>query len=139
MDSERVSSGEPLCAKIGRDRVDAVVHAFYVKLRLNREMSGFFFHIDDFSEHERHIAQFWWWAMGGRGERTRPFDMKGRHYPLGLNEQAFATWLEIFRQTLLEHLEPELAEAWFELAQGIGANLKRMTLESPAPFLSGPN
>jgi hemoglobin len=130
------SADEPLCGKVGRERVDAVIHAFYVKLRADSNLSRFFAHIDDFTEHEQHIALFWWWAMGGRGERTRPFDMKGRHYPLGLNEQAFEQWLAIFHETLLEHLAPELAEAWFALAQGIGANLKRMTLESPPPFLA---
>ena len=136
MNDENTSTGEPLCGKVGRERVDAVIHAFYVKLRGDPDLSGFFAHIGDFTEHEQHIALFWWWAMGGRGERTRPFDMRGRHYPLGLNEQAFARWLAVFHETLLEHLPLELAEAWFALAQGIGANLKRMTLEGPAPFLA---
>ena len=137
METDNTTDGAPLCGRIGRERVDAVVHAFYDKLRANPELGVFFAHVDDFSGHEEHIAVFWWWAMGGRAERKRPFDMKGRHHPLGLTEQAFAQWLAIFHETLLEHLPPDLAAAWFELAQGIGANLKRMTLEGgPSPFLN---
>lgn len=135
METDNTMGGAPLCGKIGRERVDAVVHAFYDKLRADPELGGFFAHVDDFAEHEEHIAVFWWWAMGGRAERKRPFDMKGRHHPLGLTEQAFAQWLAIFHETLRERLPADLAEAWFELARGIGANLKRMTLEDePSPF-----
>lgn len=135
MDSGNASAREPLCARIERARVDAVVHAFYDKLRAHPEMSGFFAHIEDFAQHEQHIAVFWWWAMGGRAERQRPFDMNGRHQPLGLTEQAFAQWLAVFRETLGEQLPPDLAEAWFDLAQGIGANLRRMMLEEKRPFV----
>lgn len=123
----------PLCSQISREQVDSVVHAFYEKLRNHPELSRFFVHIDDFAAHEQHIAVFWWWAMGGRAERKRPFDMNGRHHPLGLNGQAFAQWLEIFHQTLQAQLPPPLAEQWFQLAQGVGANLKRMMLDGSKP------
>jgi len=125
----------PLCARIERESVDSVVHAFYDKLRKHSELSHFFTHIEDFAQHEQHIAVFWWWAMGGRTERQRPFDMNGRHQPLGLNERAFEQWLAIFRETLQEQLPLELAQAWFDLAQGIGVNLKRMMLEGKRPFI----
>lgn len=134
MDSGSFSS-VPLCARIERAQVDAVVHAFYDKLRIHPELKRFFSHIEDFARHEQHIAVFWWWAMGGRAERKRPFDMNGRHQPLGLTAQAFEQWLAIFQETLREQLPQELADAWFELAQGIGDNLKRMMLEGKRPFI----
>lgn len=120
----------PLCGQISREQVEGVVHAFYDKLRSHPELSRFFAHIEDFAVHEQHIAVFWWWAMGGRAERKRPFDMNGRHHPLGLNEQAFERWLELFYETLQEHLPPLIADQWFQLAQGISSNLKRMMLEN---------
>lgn len=135
MDSGSDLASAPLCARIARERVDSVVHAFYDKLRAHPELSRFFAHIKDFAQHEQHIAVFWWWAMGGRAERQRPFDMNGRHQPLGLNERAFEQWLVIFHETLQEQLPLELAEAWFDLAQGIGANLQRMMLEGRRPFI----
>lgn len=135
MDSGSASASEPLCARIEQERVDSVVHAFYDKLRTHSELSRFFAYVKDFAQHEQHIAVFWWWAMGGRAERQRPFDMNGRHQPLGLNERAFEQWLAIFRETLQEQLPSELAEAWFDLAQGIGANLQRMMLEGKRAFI----
>lgn len=128
-----ITENKPLCSHISRAQVDGVVHAFYDRLRSHSELSRFFAHIDDFTAHEQHIAVFWWWAMGGRAERQRPFEMNGRHQPLGLNEQAFAQWLAIFRETLQEQLPLGLAQAWFDLAQGIGANLQRMMLEGKRP------
>ena len=119
---------EPLCGKIGRDNVERVVHAFYDNLRNHPELKLFFVDIPDFESHEAHIADFWWVAMGGRIGDHRPFDMAGRHMPLGLTENAFALWLDLFHETLLGHLPAELAEQWFQMALGIGANLRRILL-----------
>jgi len=122
---------EPLCGKIGRDNVDLVVREFYGKLRQHPELKSFFAHIENFEAHEAHVADFWWVAMGGRIGEHRPFDMVGRHLPLGLNEAAIALWLDLFHATLLAHLPREPAEQWFQMAQGIGANMKRLVLPQP--------
>ena len=119
---------EPLCGKIGRDNVNLVIHKFYEKLRLHPELKTFFIHIKDFEAHETHVADFWWVAMGGRIGDHRPFDMVGRHLPLGLSEASIAQWLDLFHATLLEHLPPALAGQWFQMALGIGANMKRLVL-----------
>jgi hemoglobin len=118
----------PLCELIGRARVDTVVHAFYTKLRQDADLKRYFAHIPDFAEHEAHIADFWWIAMGGKVEKRHAVDMVRRHQPLGLDEQAFARWLAVFDQTTHEHLPTDLADAWLRMAQAIGANLKRILL-----------
>ncbi len=122
----------PLCELIGRGRVDAVVHAFYTKLRQHPDLKRYFAHIPDFAEHETHIADFWWIAMGGKVEKRHAVDMVRRHQPLGLDEQAFAQWLAVFDETTHEHLPSELADAWMRMAQAIGANLKRILLSPRA-------
>lgn len=114
---------EPFCGKIGRDNVDVVIHAFYDKLRTDPELAPFFRQVANFPSHETHVADFWWVAMGGRIGNHRPFDMVGRHRPLGLNEASINQWLALFHKTLLQHLPQELAEQWFQMAQGIGKNL----------------
>lgn len=119
---------EPLCGKIGRDNVDLVIREFYEKLRRHPELKSFFAHIQGFEAHEAHVADFWWVAMGGRIGEHRPFNMVGRHLPLGLNENAITLWLDLFHAILLEHLPQEQAEQWFQMAQGIGANMKRLVL-----------
>lgn len=118
----------PLCELIGRERVDAVVHAFYTKLREHADLKRYFAHIPDFAEHEARIADFWWIAMGGKVENRHAVDMVRRHHPLGLDEQAFAQWLAVFDETTHEHLPADLADAWMRMAQAIGANLKRILL-----------
>ncbi len=122
----------PLCELIGRERVDSVVHAFYAKLRQHPDLKRYFAHIPDFAEHEAHIADFWWIAMGGKVEKRHAVDMVRRHQPLGLDEQAFAQWLAAFDETTHEQLPAELADAWLRMAQAIGANLKRILLSPRA-------
>lgn len=122
---------QPLCDKIGRNKIDIVVHEFYDKLRAHPELQPFFAHIADFTRHERHIADFWWLAMGGRLEARPQFDMVRRHAPLQLHDAALQQWLAVFNETLTQHLSPELAAQWYQMAQGIGANLARM-LFTPA-------
>lgn len=118
----------PICELIGRERVDAVVQAFYAKLRQHPDLKHYFAHIPDFAEHEARIADFWWIAMGGKVEKRHAVDMVRRHQPLGLDEQAFAQWLAVFDETTREHLPAELADAWLRMAQAIGTNLKRILL-----------
>ena len=118
----------PLCDKITREQVAHVVGTFYVKLRVDPELQHFFAHIPDFTAHQAHIADFWWIAMGGHVAGHLPFDMIGRHLPLRLSENHIFRWLELFRATLLEQLPQELAEQWFQMAQGIGKNLTRILL-----------
>ena len=118
----------PLCSKITREQVAHVVDAFYAKLRMDPELQHFFAHIPDFTAHQAHIADFWWIAMGGHVAGHLPFDMIGRHLPLRLSEDHIARWLELFHATLLENLTPELADQWFQMAQGIGKNLTRILL-----------
>lgn len=115
---------EPLCAKIGRDRVGRVVHAFYAKLRTDPVLHGYFDGITDFYEHEALITDFWWIAMGGTLAQPRQFDMLGRHQTLGLTPAAFARWLVLFGETLSAHLPPDLAAQWLQMSAGISANLQ---------------
>ena len=122
----------PLCTKITHEQVAHVVNVFYAKLRVDPELQHFFAHIPDFTAHQAHIADFWWIAMGGRIAAHQPFDMIGRHLPLGLSEDHLLRWLELFHAALLGNLTQELAEQWFQMAQGIGKNLARILL-SPTP------
>jgi hemoglobin len=115
---------DPLCGKIGRERVEAIIHTFYDRLRVHPDLGRHFSQLDP--EHEAHIIDFWWAAMGGRIGEHRPFDMIGRHKPLNLDAAAFTQWLELFRHTLDAQLPPELASQWFQMAQAIGANMQRI-------------
>ena len=119
---------EPLCEKIGRSRVDQVIHAFYAGLRTDPVLHSYFDGIDNFTEHETHIADFWWTAMGGTLQQPRQFDMLGRHRPLGLTPAVLERWLTLLGDTLRENLPGDLAAQWLQMAVAIGANLERHLL-----------
>ena len=117
-----------LCEKIGRNRVDQVIHAFYTRLRADPVLHSYFDGIPDFTEHETHIADFWWIAMGGTLQQPRQFDMLERHRPLGLTPAVLERWLTLFGDTLAENLPPDLAAQWLQMAVAISANLERHLL-----------
>lgn len=123
----------PLCERIGRERIDRQVQAFYAKLRADAQLGRFFAHIEDFSEHERRIADFWWTAMGGRLERPPHIDMVGRHLPLGIGDADIDRWLAYFKETLYEVMEPEPAEQWYQLAEGIAVRLRQVVVHGRLP------
>ena len=119
---------QPLCDKIGRVRIEQVVHAFYARGRAHPALQPHFARIADFDEHEARIVEFWWMAMGGRSRRPPVHDMVGRHRALGLGEEDFSNWLELFSDTLHDILPADLAGQWLTMAQGIAARLQQHLL-----------
>ena len=128
----------PLCEKIGRERIERQIHAFYGKLRDDAQLAHFFEHIPDFSAHERRIADFWWQAMGGRLETPPQIDMVGKHMPMGLSDADIDRWLGYFKETLDEVMEPELAQAWYLLADGIALRLRQIVVHHELPGVRPP-
>ncbi len=114
-----------LCEQIGRDQVAVVVHDFYGRLQAEDMMRLFFVGMGDFTEHEALIADFWWTAMGGKLGQPRAFDILARHRALGVTAEALQRWLQLFEATLREHLPPELAQRWLQLALGIADVMRR--------------
>lgn len=116
----------PLCEKIGRERIEQQVHAFYIKLRAHPDLGKFFDGMDDFSEHEVRIADFWWQAMGGRLDNPPHVDMVGTHMRLGVSAADVDIWLSIFKETLYETMEQDIADSWYLMAEGIGMRLQQV-------------
>lgn len=127
------SALNPLCEKIGRERLERVIHAFYEKLRADPELGSFFVGIEDFSEHEKRICDFWWLAMGGQVDDPPQIDMVGKHFPLGITEEALDRWLALFRQTLAEHMDMDLALQWYTMANGIAERLRDIVVRHIPP------
>lgn len=116
----------PLCAQIGKDRVALVVHLFYQKLLADPLLAPYFSHIHNLPEHEAHITEYWWTAMGGRPGPHRPFDMVGRHQGMTLSPALIDRWLHLFDEAMQASLEPELADQWGQMTRAIGGNLQRI-------------
>ncbi|AOU99401.1 hypothetical protein BI364_17025 [Acidihalobacter yilgarnensis] len=115
----------PLCARIGRDRVDQVITAFYEHLRADALLAPLFAHIGDAARHERRVADFWWIAMGGQPPAYEvSVDMLGVHAGMRLRPEHFARWLALLHDSLERHLEPPLASDWLRMAEGIVLRLR---------------
>ncbi|QKT03402.1 group III truncated hemoglobin [Ectothiorhodospiraceae bacterium 2226] len=114
----------PLCDKIGAERVEAVVRAFYERLHADPELGPVFARIADFEAHQQRVIQFWWLAMGGRCSRPDYVDMVGVHRPVGVTPALLERWLALFDAALEAELPPELAREWSHMAHGIGGTLR---------------
>ena len=123
----------PLCDRIGRERIAAVIHDFYGRLRADAQMAHFFAHIEDFSAHEARIADFWFTAMGGRLASPPEIDMVGKHFPLGIRDADVDRWLELFRETVADHLDTDLAQPWIFMAEGIAGRLRQIVVHGRIP------
>lgn len=115
---------QPLCEKIGRERLDHTIAVFYERLLADAQLGPYFRALPDLPVHVAHIAEFWWIAMGGRTEGAPVFDMIGRHAGLGITEALLARWLTLFEQTLHDQLPAALAAQWMTMAAGIAERLR---------------
>lgn len=114
---------QPLCDKIGRERVERTVDRFYARLLGDERLRGWFEPLD-LAAHTARIVEFWWIAMGGRSAAPPVFDMVGRHRPLGIGSADLEHWLELFALTLREELPAELADQWLRMAEAIAAKMR---------------
>ncbi len=115
-----------------RDEIAKVVHAFYKKVIQHPQLGHFFEHINDFTEHEKRIADFWWISMGGKLEQAPKIDMTGKHFPLGIKQADLETWLALFSETLGEELAQNKALFWMDKVMLIAARLKQIVIDNQA-------
>ncbi|MEJ2685830.1 MAG: group III truncated hemoglobin [Gammaproteobacteria bacterium] len=114
---------QPLCDRIGRERVETVVARFYDRLETDPRLGRYFSAIPDLEAHRRRIADFWWIAMGGRLAAPPEVDMVGAHRPLGLSTEDFSHWLALFDETVHRFLPADLADQWLLMAKAVAQRL----------------
>lgn len=123
-----MNQAHPLCQHIDRDTVRSVVHEFYRCLRTDNTLLAYFTHIDNWQEHESHIADFWWGVMGGTVENPRPNAMAAGHKNLHFGPGELDRWLALFYQTLQQSLPQDAAEQWSRLAHQLGQMMMKRGL-----------
>ncbi len=111
------------------EEIGEVVHAFYQKLIVHPQLGRFFEGIDDFSEHEQRIIDFWYMSMGGKLEQPPKIDMIGKHFPLGIKEGDLQQWLALFSETLGETLSDGKARFWMDKVMTIAARMKQIIID----------
>jgi len=110
------------------EEITNVVNAFYKKVLTHPQLAVFFEHIDDFSEHEQRIVDFWWVSMGGKLENPPKIDMIGKHFTLGIKEEDLETWLALFSEILQSELSEEKGKYWMDKVLTIAARLKQIVI-----------
>jgi hemoglobin len=123
----------PLFERIGgREALARFLRQFYADVRQHREIGPIFdAQIHDWPAHLEKIADFWSNVLGGPVRYGGP--MPQRHFPLGLGEQHFAAWLDLWsRQCRIQFGEPEAAEM-IAAAEAIGQRLRWLIRHHGAP------
>ncbi len=118
------SPGTSLFARIGgRPQLLQLLRHFYADVRQHREIGPIFTaQIQDWPAHLEKIADFWAGATGGPALYAGPMPQK--HFPLGLGENHFAAWLDLWRRQCRIHFSPTEAGEMIRLAEAIGERLR---------------
>ncbi|VAW66258.1 hypothetical protein MNBD_GAMMA11-574 [hydrothermal vent metagenome] len=114
------------------EEISSVIRVFYKKLLSHPQLGHFFEHLEDFSTHEKRIADFWWISMGGKLDKPPEIDMTGKHFPLGIKDNDLEIWLSLFSETLLEELAEEKGIYWMDKVMTIAARLKQIVIDNQA-------
>jgi hemoglobin len=114
-----------LYARIGgRDGLVKLLHHFYADVRQHHLIGPIFEHqIDNWPEHIQTIADFWSRITGGpSGYSGR---VPERHFPLGLRDEHFQAWLDLWQFNCRRLLAPAEADELVAHARQIAQSLLR--------------
>lgn len=121
--------------EIGRERIAAVVTAFYAAVRQHPTLSVPFARVHDWPSHLDILTHFWWVTLGGERYLDYSYQVPAKHAEAGFTPELLQDWLALFQTTLGSHLPPEQAQPWIERAHKIGTSL---TLLHQLGHLHGP-
>lgn len=122
---------------IGLAAMAAVVDDFYDRIQAHPTLAEPFERIDDWPEHKARLTHFWWLSLGGKAYRDDQYRVGPLHMSLGINDELVDDWLALFNQVLHEHLDPELAQAWYQRAANMGRSIRMLASFDPNNPLAG--
>ncbi|MGC8504445.1 MAG: group III truncated hemoglobin [Acidithiobacillus sp.] len=117
---------EPLCVKIPLPLIRAVVDDFYERIQDHPTLAQPFAIVGDWDLHKERLTHYWWTVMGGLPYGDYRYALGDKHAPVGVTSPLVDDWLALFHATMLDHLDPDLAQRWLGLASGIGESLRLM-------------
>jgi hemoglobin len=110
---------------LGKDAIKTVVDQFYDAIQTHPTLQIPFNKVQDWPHHKERIAEFWWAALGGRPAMSYSYDPVGKHFASGFNASLLHDWQTLFLEILNKNISQELAAAWYQRVEMIGANLVR--------------
>lgn len=116
----------PLAEQIGKAHVLTVVDEFYNLIQTHHTLAKPFGSVENWDEHKKRIAEFWWTALGGQPTESYKYNPVAKHFSAGFNHALLKDWQALFKQVLDKHLAEDLAAKWFDRVELIGSNLERI-------------
>lgn len=118
-----------------------VVDDFYTRIQNDPLLQVPFKSVHDWPEHIERLTHFWWIRFGGRSYLFSEYNPALKHFFAGFNQELLERWLELFHDTLDEHLSPEQSDLWKRISERMGQALshknemlKRQYAIDPEPF-----
>ena len=112
-----------LADRLGRNKVNTIVNDFYNQIQEHPTLAEPFSSVHDWPTHKEKISDFWWVVLGGKPYTSYKYEPVGKHLMAGFNESLLVDWKQLFKRSLLKHLDNDLADMWFSRIQMIGENL----------------
>lgn len=120
---------EPLHPDITEELVQTVVHAFYARIRLDKELGPIFEQTIGTTEAEwaPHLARLcaFWSSVTRLSGRYKGNPMQ-KHAVLGeIRPQHFDRWLSLFAETVAKHCSAPVAAIFIDKSQRMSATIQR--------------
>lgn len=109
----------------GRPKLLELLNYFYADVRQHKEIAPIFdAQITNWPAHIETIADFWSGVTGGPSNYSGAMPMK--HVPLGLEENHFQAWLDLWSRHCRARLAPQEASELIDVAATIGRRLRQI-------------
>lgn len=119
-DSEIVSPGN---VPFSHGDIRRVIDDFYTRIQSDPLLKVPFQSVHDWPEHIDRLTHFWWIRFGGRPYLFTHYNPVAKHFHAGFNEEFLSRWLELFDQTLQEHLTDRQRGLWKIVSERMGRSL----------------
>lgn len=107
----------------GREKIAELLKHFYADVRQHKVIGPIFnARIENWPDHLAKIADFWSRVTGGPSSYSGQMPMK--HLNLGLAEEHFRAWLQLWDANCHVYLPQPEADEMSKLAQDIGGRLR---------------
>ncbi|MCO6441849.1 MAG: group III truncated hemoglobin [Nitrococcus mobilis] len=118
-------------AAIGLEAIRSVVDDFYNRIQRHPTLAEPFGRVKDWPEHKARLSHFWWISLGGERYRDDRYRVAATHLPIGISDALVDDWLALFRTTLADHLEADLAAQWYQRAEHMGRSIRMLAEWQP--------
>lgn len=100
-----------------------VIDDFYTRIQKDPALQIPFKSVHDWPEHIERLTHFWWTRFGGQAYMFAEYNPPLKHFHAGFNDELLHRWIEIFTETLKDHLKPEQVKLWGLIALRMGESL----------------